>query len=141
MPLSPAESRTIKHWLAPAEHGLPPSIRADAWHLGANLALDRVLSCALELPLCETAQASPKHSLSTREREVVALVSQGLSNREIAARLIIGERTVESHVSSSLRKLELSSRVGLAGWAAQHGLNRVRDAFRAGTDDGPVLRI
>lgn len=54
--------------------------------------------------------------LSTREEEVAGLVADGLSNREIAARLYLSERTVESHVSSALRKLNLSSRTALAAW-------------------------
>jgi non-specific serine/threonine protein kinase len=60
--------------------------------------------------------------LSPREREVVALVVQGLSNRDIAARLALSERTVESHVSNALRRLGIASRVRLAVWAVERGL-------------------
>ena len=58
--------------------------------------------------------------LSRREDEVVALVARGLSNREIATQLYLSERTVESHVSSALRKLNLSSRAALAAWHVRH---------------------
>jgi DNA-binding NarL/FixJ family response regulator len=58
--------------------------------------------------------------LSRREREVVALIAAGKSNREIAATLFVTERTVEAHVTSSLRKLGARSRAQLAAWAARH---------------------
>jgi DNA-binding CsgD family transcriptional regulator len=60
--------------------------------------------------------------LTAREREVVSLVAQGKSNREIADLLVLGERTVETHVSNVLGKLGLASRREVAAWAAEHGL-------------------
>lgn len=60
--------------------------------------------------------------LTEREREVVALVAQGLSNREIAQRLSISHGTVKTHVSSILSKLDLSDRTQLAIFAINHGL-------------------
>ena len=54
--------------------------------------------------------------LSRRENEVAALVAEGLSNRAIAERLFVSERTVENHVSHIMRKIDRSSRVGVAGW-------------------------
>jgi non-specific serine/threonine protein kinase len=59
--------------------------------------------------------------LSPREREVAALAAEGLTNRQIAERLVVGDRTVEAHISNSLAKLGLSSRVQLAAWAVCHG--------------------
>ena len=60
--------------------------------------------------------------LSGREREVLALVAQGLTNKQIAANLFISENTVRNHVSRILEKLDLSRRSEAASWAATHGL-------------------
>ena len=60
--------------------------------------------------------------LTEREREVLSLVSQGSSNREIAEKLVISEKTVKSHVSSLLSKLNLEDRTKLAIYAIKKGL-------------------
>lgn len=57
--------------------------------------------------------------LSRRESEVTALLAEGLSNLEIAARLFVSPKTVEHHVSSILGKLGLRTRAEVAAWAAQ----------------------
>ncbi len=60
--------------------------------------------------------------LTTREREVLRLIAQGYTYKEIARELFISGKTVESHVSSVLRKLQLSSRHQLTRWAAERRL-------------------
>ena len=60
--------------------------------------------------------------LTPREREVLQLIARGYMYKEIAARLSISVKTVESHVSSVLRKLQLSTRHELTRWATQHRL-------------------
>ena len=60
--------------------------------------------------------------LSPRELEVVALIAQGLTNRQIAERLVISERTTHAHVRNILDKLDLGSRTQVATWAVEHGL-------------------
>jgi len=57
--------------------------------------------------------------LSEREWEVANLVARGQSNRQIAAELVVSERTVDTHVSHILRKLTLVSRAQIAAWAVQ----------------------
>jgi non-specific serine/threonine protein kinase len=60
--------------------------------------------------------------LTPREREIAALIAQGMTNREIAAELFIGERTVDTHVEHILDKLGMRSRIQVATWAAENGL-------------------
>jgi DNA-binding NarL/FixJ family response regulator len=70
--------------------------------------------------------AEPEDSgprLSERETEVLRLVAKGLSARQIADRLFLSHRTVENHVQSTLRKLQLHNRVELARYAIEHGLD------------------
>jgi DNA-binding NarL/FixJ family response regulator len=64
----------------------------------------------------------PDASLTDREREVLALVASGLSNKAIADRLVITERTARTHVSNILGKLGLASRTQAALYAVEHGL-------------------
>ena len=60
--------------------------------------------------------------LTERERQVMRLIARGYSYREVAGELFISVRTVETHVSSVLRKLQLSSRHELTRWAADRRL-------------------
>jgi DNA-binding NarL/FixJ family response regulator len=60
--------------------------------------------------------------LTAREREVLRLIARGYTYREVAKELFISVKTVESHVSSVLRKLQLSSRHQLTRWAAERRL-------------------
>ena len=56
--------------------------------------------------------------LANREADVARLVADGLTNKQIGARLFISERTVDSHVRSILNKLGFSSRAQIAAWVA-----------------------
>ncbi len=60
--------------------------------------------------------------LSAREVEVLTLLTDGLSNREIAAVLVVSESTVKTHVEHIVQKLGVSDRVQAAVWAARHGM-------------------
>lgn len=69
-------------------------------------------------------QAAKKEydGLTRREREVAVLIAGGKSNRDIAAALVIGERTATTHVSNILTKLGFASRAQIAAWAVEKGL-------------------
>ncbi len=67
-------------------------------------------------------EAAKVAMLSRREREIVTVLCEGLSNKQIAKRLFISEMTVRNHVTSILAKLELSDRFELAIYSYRHGL-------------------
>ncbi|KQZ11019.1 LuxR family transcriptional regulator [Agromyces sp. Root1464] len=73
---------------------------------------------AFGAPVGETASASDElDRLSAREQEVMRLIARGYAYKEVAAELFISTKTVETHVSAVLRKLQLSSRHELTAWA------------------------
>jgi two-component system, NarL family, response regulator LiaR len=84
------------------------------------------LSPELTLQLVEAVKRPFDHSpppeklLTQRETDIVCLVAQGLSNQEIADKLIISERTVRTHISHALLKLNLNNRTQLALYALRH---------------------
>lgn len=70
---------------------------------------------------------STEDPLTVREVEVLGLVAKGLSNQEIAERLIVSERTVRTHVSNILDKLHLANRTQAALYALREGLAKLND--------------
>lgn len=88
----------------------------------------RAVIAALSAPPCTVAAAPvaapaatppPTVSLTRRERDTARLIARGLTNREIAARLNIGARTVETHAANLQAKLGVGSRAEAAAWAAR----------------------
>ncbi|MGY1434829.1 response regulator [Streptomyces reniochalinae] len=61
-------------------------------------------------------------ALTEREREVLGLIADGRSNREIARALVLSEKTVKTHVSNILMKLDVADRTQAALWAVRHGV-------------------
>jgi len=70
--------------------------------------------------------------LTAREREVAALLAEGLSNGEIARRLFISTKTASVHVSNILAKLGMASRAEVAAWAVRNGLGPAPEPAAAG---------
>jgi predicted ATPase/DNA-binding CsgD family transcriptional regulator len=87
---------------------------------GRALDLDRVMAM-LGRPDAAVPGAAAS-VLTPRELDVLKLVAQGLSNPDIARRLVLSEHTVHRHLANILRKLDLSSRAAAAAWAARTGL-------------------
>lgn len=70
----------------------------------------------------EVRSPEPRQDLTDRERDVLRLLAAGKTNKEIALALSIGDKTVKSHVSNILMKLDVQSRTQAALYAAQHGI-------------------
>jgi len=134
-----AAARAIREWMGLGDvRGGQAQLDALTGRLQASVGSDAVarlesegraftLEEALEYALSRDDQAAQERPrspgrLSRRERQVAAMVAEGMSNREIAARLFIAERTAEGHVEHIRNKLGFHSRVQIAAWAVEQGL-------------------
>ncbi|MEW1634758.1 response regulator transcription factor [Streptomyces sp. NPDC093801] len=93
-------------------------------HAGHVLLQPEVAEALLAAQDDQGAPAARPGSLTDREREVLGLIADGRSNREIARALVLSEKTVKTHVSNILMKLDLSDRTQAALWAVRHGITR-----------------
>lgn len=115
--LFPHQVAELEAAAAAAESALGPAMAA---RIAAGQAIGRgdTIAAALWPParaaLAGAAAAVPGAALTAREREVAQLITGGLTNRQIGARLFIAERTVDAHVSRILAKLGCASRVQVA---------------------------
>ena len=91
-----------------------------AWAEGAGLSTDEAIAYAQRRRGERKRPASGWASLTPTERDVVRLVSEGLANKDIATRLFVSPRTVQTHLTHVYTKLGLTSRVQLAQEAARH---------------------
>jgi LuxR family transcriptional regulator, maltose regulon positive regulatory protein len=106
--------------------------RDDAAEREATDALDRLLELGAEVDadrarrllfaLARGGGRLPLPELTPRERDVLGLLAEGLTNRHIAERLVVSEHTVHRHVTNILRKLDLPSRTAAAAHAVRAGL-------------------
>jgi two-component system, NarL family, response regulator LiaR len=91
-------------------------------HLGkAQLHPEAAKKLMLALAAQESNRGQTKSDLTDREQEVLSLLADGLSNREIGQKIFISEKTVKTHVSSILGKLHLADRTQAAIYALKHG--------------------
>ncbi len=98
---------------------------AAAWADGQAMTIKEAIDYALAEPEQDQGQVSLKEKfggLTEREREVAALIAQGISNREIAQAMTVGVKTIETYVTRILNKLGFDSRVQIAMWAKDKGL-------------------
>jgi DNA-binding NarL/FixJ family response regulator len=89
--------------------------------LGAGVEAQRARRL-LDVCTREVAGSYPHPELTAREREVLRLLAEGLTNKQIAERLVVSEHTVHRHVTNLLRKLDLPSRTAAAAHALRAGL-------------------
>ncbi|MFG2682007.1 ATP-binding protein [Streptomyces sp. NPDC048392] len=97
-----------------------PVSRAESWlKAGRAMPWRQAVCLALGEDSVEPQDAGASHPLSRREQDVAALVVEGLTNRQIAARIHVSVRTVETHIRHIRTTLGLRSRAHIAAWAAQ----------------------
>jgi DNA-binding NarL/FixJ family response regulator len=108
----PEELIAAVHTIAAGEALLSPSVTR------------RVIDRIAQQPTPELADQTRLGALTPREREVLALIARGLSNREIAAALAVEESTIRTHVKRILMKLDLRDRVQAVIFAYETGVNR-----------------
>jgi predicted ATPase/DNA-binding CsgD family transcriptional regulator len=109
--------------LSVARAALPVRVADAALRAGEALKQEEAISLALSV--AEKHAERPSDQLTKRQLEIARLVASGLSNKEIAAQLLLSVRTVEGHVDRALAKLDLRSRVQIATWAAERRLLEV----------------
>ncbi len=116
-----------EHYLALARARLGEEAFEAAQASGRTLSLQEVVQDAQGLPLTgagSRASRGGRDELTVREREIVRLIAQGLSNGEIAGQLVLSKRTVEKHIANILSKLGLTNRTQLVRWAFEAGLGQ-----------------
>jgi non-specific serine/threonine protein kinase len=107
--------------------GLGDDAFAAAWAAGRHLQGEEAIVEALAITVRDTSETAPAepsayHGLTRREREVLRLLVDGRSDREIAAALCVSRHTAANHVASILGKLGVPSRAAAAAYAVRHGL-------------------
>ena len=97
---------------------------AAAWEEGQRIPLDATVE--LVAPARADASTDDAEGLTTRETEVLALVAEGLTDAEVADRLVVSIRTVHAHLRSIYRKLDIHSRSAATRYALEHGVAGAR---------------
>jgi DNA-binding CsgD family transcriptional regulator len=130
----------VDGWSKDARKQLSARAADRAEILGQGLSRQAAVRLAVDELRSVSAELAPgrRVGLTARERQVTALVAEGLTNREIANRLSISERTADSHVQHTIGKLGFRSRAQLAVWHARNelesgsvdGMSRVRNTIK-----------
>jgi non-specific serine/threonine protein kinase len=134
--IDPADRPEYERILGALRDALGQEVFDNAWREGASLSLQQAIDIALAPVVSSDEAASPASAeavraqyagLSPRERETALWIAQGMSNREIAAAMTVGEKTVETYVTRILNKLGFDSRVQIAIWAVEKGLSEIKE--------------
>ncbi len=129
MEYDPLRSSLRGQELAAIRSALGEADFVGAWEAGRALSLEEAIAEAEALadatdhrPLLGTSPSSAVHGLSLREMEVLRLVAAGKTDAEVAEALFLSKRTVGTHLTNILAKLDLANRTEAAAWAVRHGL-------------------
>ncbi len=127
----PDDKKVLEPFLEAARSRLDEAAFQAAWEEGRAMTEEQAVRYALSeeeeqdapalvpVPEHQPPHDEPTERLTAREREVALLVARGLTNRRIAQKLSISERTVENHIGKIFKKLGFSSRSQIASWVAQ----------------------
>jgi non-specific serine/threonine protein kinase len=130
--IDPADQPEYERILGALRGALGQEVFDNAWREGASLSLQQAINAALAPIVSPDEATAPAGAeagrvkyggLSPRERETAMWIAQGKSNREIAAAMTVGEKTVETYVTRILNKLGFDSRVQIATWVVEMGLS------------------
>jgi non-specific serine/threonine protein kinase len=132
VPMPPYARPEYERLVDAARAAVGGSGRFDAIHAeGRTMSASDLLAYALpdaNVDSTRDTKSARSRTLSAREVEVATLVAQGLTNPQIATRLVISERTVDAHVAHIMDKLGVRARSQIATWAVGQGLARPVDA-------------
>ncbi len=126
--IDPADRPHYDQVLTTAQRLLSDSAFISAWEVGRSMALQQMVAYGLELPDAQKTDRTPRlipesnTPLTRREYEILRLVADGLSDPEIAAALYISRRTVSTHITHILNKLDTKSRTAAATKALRSGI-------------------
>jgi DNA-binding NarL/FixJ family response regulator len=111
------------------EHAADQLLKAIMKVYEGEVWIERSMMGSMIQEINKPAQVDPEvtkiESLTDREREVIALIGEGLKNKQVGERLFISETTVTHHLSSVFSKLEVSDRLELIIYAFRHGLAKM----------------
>ncbi|MDQ3691039.1 MAG: response regulator transcription factor [Chloroflexota bacterium] len=124
----PEELIAAVHTIAAGDSLLSPSVTR------------RVIDRMAQQPTPELANRARLDELTPREREVLLLIARGLSNREIAATMVVEESTIRTHVKRVLSKLNLRDRVQVVIFAYEIGVSRPESIARPARSEGRAGR-
>jgi non-specific serine/threonine protein kinase len=126
---SPFRRDLVNRWRPSRERGVGPDVSAPSRELGQAMTSQEAITLALTLnesgarPSVSQKDGSPHvGGLSVRESEVLRLVAQGRSNKEIAAELVLSLRTVERHISNLYAKIDAHGKADATSYAIHHHL-------------------
>ncbi|GLV55260.1 hypothetical protein KDH_21070 [Dictyobacter sp. S3.2.2.5] len=131
-PIPPIERAPYQNAIAIARQQLGNERFSACWSSGYNQTPEQVLAIPETQPAQPVSTASAGHSrpdngsaanLTSREKEVLKLVAQGFTNGQIAKRLVVSPRTIQTHLSAIYNKLGLSSRSAATRYAIEHHLD------------------
>jgi non-specific serine/threonine protein kinase len=118
-PLDRNPRQQLDGQVASARAALGPRTADVAARSGSAMDADAAVAYALQVD--EPSEGGP--ALSPRERQIVSLLTRGLSNKQIAEALAISERTAEGHVERTRNKIGLANRAQVAAWGVEHHLS------------------